>query len=169
MNKMNLPPPFEVDAIPGRFSEAFMPAFQSHAGGGHHRQDRADQLVEEDDEEGGAVDQSVRGSSTTKRVRLNEEVTRATGKKRPRATSDATSSSSTLDGFRPPRPGVISSLELDQQRLPEAARASDPAFAGYTTGLASCRVRVDNLAESVDAKDLEYVFGHVLPPAMPLE
>ncbi|TMW56921.1 hypothetical protein Poli38472_002846 [Pythium oligandrum] len=174
MNKMNLPPPFDVDAIPGVFSEARMAPVQTTPISKKRRLSSSNgriaqnEEVEEDDEsedekptEGVLMKPAPPASNQTQMLVSHE--LKLTGKKRPLPSTTA------VHGFEldrnPPRrrPGVISVAELDRQRLDPIETLQDPLFANYHRGEPSSTVCVRNLSTDVDENTLIYVFGHVLP------
>ncbi|KAF4324049.1 hypothetical protein BBO99_00002307 [Phytophthora kernoviae] len=67
------------------------------------------------------------------------------------------------------RPGVISETELNRQRLAPGDLRMEQLMTSYERGLPSPVVMVQNIAETVDEKDLRSIFGYVLPLDVTLE
>ncbi|KAH7469013.1 RNA-binding region-containing protein 3 [Phytophthora ramorum] len=223
MNKMNLPPPFDEDAIPGRFSthRDVTPHYCESEGirkrtlkRRRSNESSNEQIVEEDEEddseEGGndavkSMDhnntlgteevhlpssrlQSGRVTEDSKSVQKSSEASiqpeanssrpvllgmpfskqnRGPETKKSAALNVAfqlgTDTGNTPRSRRLTRPGVISENEVKRQRLAQGDFQKEPLMATYSRGSPSAVVVVENIAQTVDEKDLRYVFGYVLP------
>ncbi|KAI9993308.1 hypothetical protein PInf_015386 [Phytophthora infestans] len=208
MNKMNLPPPFEEDAIPGSFS---VKQDTTHTTGGfqtkHLKRRRIDdelttQLVEEDEDDDQDEDNvkmseahspprsqqpsEASGASVLGKPLKQENYslpaligrplarqTKALSIKKDASFNTAfqtgTDDSSCLEVQRSTRPGVISAIEVNRQRLTPEELVKEPFLESYVRGLPSSSIIVKNIAHGVDEKDLRYVFSYVLPMDMALD
>ncbi|GLE02037.1 hypothetical protein PINS_up010875 [Pythium insidiosum] len=183
MNKMNLPPPFEDDAIRGPFSlrNEQSPAVSN---GDHHKRsldiEEEGEEEEEDEEDTENANQQQAPTSvpalappsavptvpTISRPRKRQRASKASRAALPSPTTAFTASSpasqsSSCVAPRADRPGVITTKELLAQRRPRLDQTS--AHSSPSTV-----VRVEALPPTVDARDIEYVMAYVLPPETPL-
>ncbi|KAF0697381.1 Aste57867_11933 [Aphanomyces stellatus] len=166
MNKMNLPPPFEPNAIPGHFTKK-------------RKRPTEETFVASDDEdtattaehlelaaEPPAVQASIIAIPTTSKKPAKAP---PTGLRKPAAKgivpaalvnifhADDTSHVTQLV----PRPGVISEAELNRTRLPPQELSQNKYMQGYVQGTPSTVLYVKNIAKSVDVSDMTYLFGCV--------
>jgi U11/U12 small nuclear ribonucleoprotein SNRNP65 len=175
MNKMHLPLPFEPGSIPGAFAEEWMVAV-THRQSESFARPTEEQVVEEEEllppsppQHASSVTAPLLKTLPPSPRRNAKRARTASVPSVARAFQDAEEAPrSAASDRKPPRPGVVSMAELARQRLPPTEWRHEPAFQGYSRGSPSTQLHVQNLANSVDAKDLEALFGHVLPVEYPL-
>ncbi|KAJ0407350.1 hypothetical protein P43SY_004778 [Pythium insidiosum] len=177
MNKMNLPPPFEDDAIRGFFSpqserQAKRPRPPT---GSDEQQEEEDEEEEEEEEEEEAPAPlpapsaaSVEPAARPRKRRRPSKAPLAS----PSPVFQPSASSAPALAPRADRPGVLTTRELLAQRRAPSAGASSPRCrreeAPPTSSSPSRVVRVEPLPPSADERDVEYVMAYVLPPETPL-
>ncbi|KAH9085311.1 hypothetical protein Ae201684P_005021 [Aphanomyces euteiches] len=171
MNKMNLPPPFHPDAIPGPFSTHF------NADKKRKRETTTDEFIASDEDEDDKDDHAEETAASEVISITAADATAVSSNRKPAKRvapskqlrynptvnifhkDDAAASSSTMGHV--PRPGVISEAELNRTRLPPQELSQLKHMQGYSENAASEVLYVKNIAKSVDVSDLTYVFGCV--------
>ncbi|KAL8002127.1 putative RNA recognition motif domain, nucleotide-binding alpha-beta plait domain superfamily [Plasmopara halstedii] len=73
------------------------------------------------------------------------------------------------EAHRSNRLGVISTNEVNRQRITPEEISKEPLMESYVRGLPSSKIIVKNVAREVDEKDLRWIFGYVLPMHMELD
>jgi U11/U12 small nuclear ribonucleoprotein SNRNP65 len=177
MNKMHLPPPFEPNTIPGAFftSNKRKRSPNPSAPPVTYEEEEEEEDDEDDDDKeaeintsAGTIDQKLCSNVSKPALKTvkKRKIRRCIPNVAPHSIfdDDIGMASSSLA----PRPGVISDVELTRRRLPMKELLQDKAMTNYSRGEVSNALYVKNLSKQIEQNDLEFLFGSVVPPEIPL-